>query len=415
MITETSKLSVYRYLLTLEVLFPGENPVKINNANINSILIDKDFDNNFFPIFCINLFFETDIYYKIMKNRNSVRFKVKLEKYVHPRDESTTSVFKYRKVIFNDIFVSFIKDNEPNIHKDIIDKAEKSTDGNVPYTGTEFDLFLFKESDMISSKKMINTVIQKGSMTDTLTYLLSKSGVKKVLMAPLDNINSYEEILLMPMPVIQNIIYLEKQYGFYKNGTVLFYDLDNIYLVPKSSTATAYKTGEFKTTILTYYKSDSALSSTSGSYEDKINKTNIIHINKDNISFNSTGLIDEQLTGSNISFVDTTNNEMTTVHPNVQNRNTKNTKVYVNNFSNEYLPTIIENHKSEEDNIISALIYDFDMDALSPNKKFVLSFQDTEIQKKYGGNYRITNTKLVMLKQGDAFDISGEIILKKPI
>lgn len=415
MISETAKISNYRYLVTLEVLLPNKDPIKINNANINSIMIEKDFDNNFFPIFCMNVFFETDIYYNIMKYRTSVKFKVKLEKYIHPIEETETSVFKYREVVFNDIFVSFIKDNEPNIHKDLLNKTERSDDGNVPYTGTEFDLFLFKESDMKNSKTMVNTVIQKGTMTDTLTFLLSKSGVKKVLMAPLDNIDSYEEIMLLPVPVIQNITYLEKQYGFYKNGSILFYDLDNTYLIPKTSHAAAYKTGEYTTTILTYYKSDSSIGSAPGSYKDRTNRTNIIHINKDNIFFHSSGLVDEQLTGANISFVDTTNDELTTVHPDVENRNSKNTKVYVNNFSNKYLPSIMENHKNEEDNVISALIYDFDIDALTPNKKFVLSFQDTEIQKKYGGNYRITNTKLVLLKQGESFDINGEITLKKPI
>ena len=413
MINETAKASYYRYLVNLEVLIPKQNPIKINNVNIGSILMEKDFDNNFFPILCVNLFLETDIYYQIMKNRTTVRFKLKIEKYIYPENETNT--IKYRELVFNEIFTTYIKDNDPNIYKDLINQTESGGVDAVPYKGINYDLYLFKETDMNSSKKMINTVIQSGTMTDVLTFLFSKSGIKKVLMAPLDNTEVYNEILLLPTTVIQNVVYLEKQYGFYKNGTVFFYDFDTVYIIPKSAFATAYKTGEYRSTILTYYKSDSAIAASPGSYRDTTRKQNIIHINRDSIYFKSNALLDEQVTGSTLSFIDPITNEVTSITPDVENKNSKNTKVVINNLSNKYLPTMIENQKIEEDSTISVLLYDFDIDAITPNKKIVMSFEDTEIQKKYGGNYRVSYTKLVLNKQGEEFDIAGEVTIKRPM
>ena len=103
------------------------------------------------------------------------------------------------------------------------------------------------------------------------------------------------------------------------------------------------------------------------------------------------------------------------ITPDVENKNTKNTKVVINNLSNKFLPSMIENQKIEDDSIISVLLYDFDIDAITPNKKIVMSFEDTEIQKKYGGNYRVSYMKLVLNKQGEEFDIAGEVTIKRPI
>ena len=71
----------YRYILSVcDILIPNKDTIRLNNPNILGFTIEKDFDNDYFPIFNLQLSLSQLQYYTILENKTTVRFKIRLEK-----------------------------------------------------------------------------------------------------------------------------------------------------------------------------------------------------------------------------------------------------------------------------------------------------------------------------------------------
>lgn len=402
-----NKSSYYRYMITAcDILIPNKDTIRLTTANILGFTIEKDFDNDFFPIFDLKLNINYSQYYTIIENKTTVKFKVKLEKFMYKDD----AVINYKETVFDTIFSIFIDDNSSFLDKELYETSVKTL-GSVENRITH-DFYLFKDNDITSSKKVINRVARRAHMTDCIIYLLSTSGANNVLMSPLENNSIYDDIILPPTTVIQSLKYLEKQYGFYSHGALFFYDFDMVYFINKRAECTAYRTGEYKEVIIQIYKTLNSNAQTPGNFKDTKTKTYTLHISRGNVRMTTESMINEQTEGKNITVVDTKNNTSTTVTPNIQSRNDTNNTI-VNNFHNPYLNKMIENAKYENDNIVTLDIYDVDIGCLTPNKKFLLSFEDKSIDQKHKGNYRLNHLLITFTKNGDFFISNGVIQLKK--
>ena len=53
---------------------------------------------------------------------------------------------------------------------------------------------------------------------------------------------------------------------------------------------------------------------------------------------------------------------------------------------------------------VNIIMKDIDLELLSPNKCFKLIFQDTKLNEKYGGTYRIAKTLSTLTKLGEELD-----------
>ena len=93
----------YRYKVSsLVIIIPGENDVNVLPGLISDFEIIKDFDNNIFPIFHINIKLDTATYYRILENKTTVKFKLRVEKYIHGDS------FSNSKVAFDEVFAVYL-------------------------------------------------------------------------------------------------------------------------------------------------------------------------------------------------------------------------------------------------------------------------------------------------------------------
>lgn len=407
-----TRSNFYRYMMTkFDVIIPDEEPMKLGTANIVSFRIERDYDNLFFPIFQVMLRIDYPLYYKIVKNKNKVKFNVKLESYQY----TPTREIKFRETVFDTTFTLYTEDNNYFTDENKLYKTMMNITDN-QLTGGIIELYLFKEDDIDASRKVFNKVISSSTMTDAVVYMLSKSGINKVLMTPMQNTSTYNEILLLPTSVIMNMINLEHKYGFYKNGAVFFYDFSNVYLLSKTATANTFRTNEYTDVIVEIYKTNNNRHFTPGNYKDNITKTYTLHVNREHVSFATSSIVENETTGTDTTIVDGQSNTTKTVSPDVEVRGNKNTKTMVDTTGNKYLNTMIENKKIEDANKLSINIVDFDIAILTPNKKFSLSFEDKVAQKRYGGDYRLSSEVLLFTKEDEyAYSIEGVVTLKKPM
>lgn len=402
----------YKYKIqSAELLLPNKSPYTIDPIKISDIKIEKDFEVNFFPLFSFTLALSIDEYYMILENKTNIQMKLRFE--YSKFDNNETELFT--KLIFNDIFSFFIDENTPNFDKEIYNKQKevenRGENGNLRDFSNSIELYLFKENDLNNSKKIINKVITRGTMLDSITYLLSSAGFRKVMLEPLDNNRIYNEILLPPTDVIKNLSYLENQYGFYNAYSTLFMDFDIAYLLSKKSGGgRVYKTNENRKTNLYIGSNSSPETVYSGGYTDTTSYN--IYITKDAVQFNSTTMTDDQIRGTNTLLV---NGKTGDVHditsPSIAKGN-GNYSVKVDLYDN---PFMVEAIKMDNEGSYVAVINvsEFDYFAFTPNKEFMLIFEDNGIGKQYGGSYRLTKCNMNFKKEGATYSLNGTMVLKK--
>lgn len=398
----------FRYKITgADILLPKEDPIKIEPEALSDIQIIKDFDKSFFPIFKTVLALDPQTYFKIIDNKTEVRFRIRLEYYKY---KENTPLAHTTKLIFNDIFTAFIDEDTPSLDPKLMRAAKEKEltrkDGKVLNSfGSSIELYLFKEETLNSSKKVINKVISKGTMTDAVAYLLSKSGVKNVLMDIFDNKSSYEEIILPPFTILGNLTYLEKQYGFYNTYATMFFDFDTAYIVDRTNKCTAYKKNEQKRIILNISAEATKTGFYSGTAEERDSYT--IIITRGSVAFANDTISQDQIQGTNVMSIDSMNGDSTEIKTSTVNRGDGGMKVLVNKYGNKYLESC-EKYDKEENSMTAAVdVVDFDMSFITPNKEYSFVFEDNALNKTRGGIYRVSKVIYDLKKHGDFYSIEG--------
>ena len=78
----------YQYIIKeFFILINGEN-IRINNERIGAIKIVNDYVENLFPIMSITLNLDAGLYYKIIKNKKDVKFKLRMQKFYRKNMDS---------------------------------------------------------------------------------------------------------------------------------------------------------------------------------------------------------------------------------------------------------------------------------------------------------------------------------------
>jgi hypothetical protein len=188
----------YKYKIdSFDIFFPNETPKKVDPKQISGLIIERDYDNDYFPVIKIGLSVEPTLYSKIRETKLDVRFRIRLQKYIYDENKK----FKFKYDVFNTLFAPFMNDNTPFIEEKSVKKEKDTlrTDKTPKDLYAEYTFYLFRESELFAAKKYLNTVLSNATMTDAITYCLSMCRFDNVLMSPIENKESYTEILLPPM------------------------------------------------------------------------------------------------------------------------------------------------------------------------------------------------------------------------
>jgi len=408
-----NNMRTYKYTVdSMDILFPEEaEPTKISPNFITGIFLEHDFDNDYFPVFKLSVAIEPKIYFKILSNKLKIRFRLRMQKFAYDGNKE----FQFKKDMVNTIFCVYIDENTPYFdEKTYIESKKVERTGLTPRDlSNVYSFYLFKESDLDNSKKIINNVITNSNLTDTITYLLSTCGMKNVLMTPLDNKNVYKEILLPPLTLLNNLLYLNEQYGFYNKGALIFFDLLMMYIIDCNSKCTAFVKEEYVRTIFNIKESNDPNSFTTGSFVMEKEKENHVNVLSNNVNIYSGSVVADQLMGNNFIIIDPKQGSVQNIKPETVQRGVGTYQVLVNNYANEYSNNDAKTRKIENNTIINLSISDFNIDAITPNKEFVFIFDNTKINSSYSGSYRLTKRILQFKSEGSEFIMSGLCEFKK--
>ena len=406
---EELKVNMYRYILSdFDILFPNKT-VKVEPRFISSISIKKRFDENVFPIFKVSVNLKTRVYYELIKRKDEVKFRVRLQKFYRNLYEEDS----IKKDEINDVFISFIEEDTPFFDEKLFDKkVEVEGEENTPENmSNNIDLFLFKENDINATSKVLNTVLTSANMTSAVSYVLSEAGFKKMLISPFHNSAFYKELVIIPATALGIIKHLENQYGLYNSKAILFMDIDRGYLINKSKNCIVYEKAEIKETHITIKEPSDDKNYSSSCKEDLVDKKYYINLCDRQISIKNLSISNDPIEGNNSIFVNRTGGSK--VRPGSFQRGSGTYKVRMNITDNKYLEKVEEYEQSENNVVLTINIEDFDIKAFRPNKQFTFKFENPKISSNYSGNYRLIGIDIFLNKQGEEFFISGKAVFKK--
>jgi len=404
----------HRYIVeSLDVLLPGRpEPIKVEPNLINSIMIEKDFDADYFPVLRLSVMMSSDLYYTIVANKTEVRFRMRMQKYAY----DSKSSLKFKKDVFNTVFCIFLDENTPFLEHKTLEATQKVT-GNEKFPqnvgGNECIFYLFKENDILNSRKIINKVFSSATMTNAVTYCLSVAGFNNVLMTPFENTKSFKEVIVPPLPLLGNLEYLENQYGFYTRGALIFFDIDRLYILDKNPKCTAWAAGEYQKTVFHIKHSTNPDQFSPGSYDDATNKQHFINLPPTSIVMDTPSVVVDPIDGNNLYIINTIAGYTHDLKAYISHRGGGTYKVKVNKYNNEYINWAEKWRREENGRLVQITIGDFDIEALSPNKEFMFLFEDSGFNASHGGNYRISKTIFTFTKQGEEFSISAMATFRK--
>lgn len=392
----------------IDMILPNKEPIAVDPIRVSAFDITKDFDSSFFPIVHLVLNVSKDMYYDIIENKTSIKFRINLNS-LNLSDEK-----QLPKNVFNSLFTPFIDENTPYMERELTKKVRETEGTKDIITLRDFEnileLYLFKEDDIVNAKKITNVVIKRATMIDTITYLFTKSGIKSnVLMEPLDNNNIYNDIIIPPSNLLANLAYLENQYGLYNTWSTLFFDIDRIYLLSKRGGCWAYSTNEPKKVILNVGSNTSpnGIYSTGGLN----NGVYRFNITKNAINVSSLSMTEDVIIGNNTIMINSITGETEKIDSKFIDRG-GNYKVLVNKYDNPFIIQA-EKNDNEDSYIVNINLKEFDMRAFTPNKEFIIYFEDEKANKEFGGLYRLTKVEYVFSKDGSMYSISGIMTLKR--
>jgi hypothetical protein len=274
------------------------------------------------------------------------------------------------------------------------------------------DIFL-PEKDLLNTKMHLNTIIEESDMATALTYCLTAGSFSKILMTPIENTIMYKEILLPGLTLLGTLKYLDSQYGLYSRGSLIFFDLDAIYIIDRNPKCTAWRQGEYFQTVFNINSSVNPVYLSPGSYDNEHERRHYINVPLDAINMFNTSVTNDQIEGNHIYIVNSLSGKTTDIKSNAPQRGDGTYKVLFNKYNNEYAAKAEAYRRNENGNIIQINLGDIDIEALTPNKEFLFTFEDLVFNRDHGGSYRIIKSTMVLAKQGEEFSMSVMATFKK--
>jgi len=208
---------------------------------INSINVRRNYMEESFPLFVINMMTTQQVRDKMRDNDVSINLKV--TKYFD-LDSETNADSTEQPVIDSAIFDTTIRIYEKNYTTSSQKLEDDDEEGDNPSTVLQLIPYQFTgiPNELISkNKEVINEIYEDAKMNDILVHILSSIENNEIFIDPSDNNEKEMSLIIPPLNIIPSLKYLQNSYGIYNSGMGLFFDLNRTLLFKKFNKNRNYK------------------------------------------------------------------------------------------------------------------------------------------------------------------------------
>ena len=362
------KLKNVLYFMQSFVISAGGKSFEVPRPMILNIDISKDFDSMIYPLWYVSINVPLWFYTQITKNPDSISVSMNLQYTLAETSENLVSTINPLTTEVSGNFKAIIpattQIGDYSSQKEV-EKYTESYNKNYSYNEYAFiELALYNTAAYNASFNKLNAVISSTNLTNAVTYCFNKCGITNILMTKADNNTVYNEFKIWPQSGIKNIFRIVEDYKFHNNGSTLFFDLTESYLITNKIGCYAWKNNEYKAThFLSLTEYNNLLSRFEGIYINTKEKYNVIAVERN--SYRSQDI-------SNTPLLKETNE----------------TEIFQINTKNAL------------------------MSMLSPNKEFIVNI-DSPDNKKYNGKYRMRSYSVNMTPSGEYLQPNFVITLRR--
>lgn len=377
----------------IQVIFEDGSTTTIPSMNIMSYSIEKNFFDNFLPIFEVSCMVNYDLYKKI--NTEKCRYKIDFQKFFVRANIETTfnkNDSLFLKNYLNGIFINInTGDNTPDLTNSLSTRDGSNLDqpNNFQKSQLELSLFLFLEG-CLDYTKLNNNIFQDVTIPETILGLATITEQRKIMLALPDNKSTRYENVIIPndLTFLGAMYYLQSVYGIYNKSLVVFNDFDYLYIIDKDNVSKAFLRSDITKVYINYYDITDANGNINGHYEGS-NYYEIYSTNRPPVQVPKDTT--EKLLGKNINSINTINGDVSNSYDN-------DTKILDNKYNNKYS----ENSFEYEKNLlycIEAKFKDVDPEMFQLNKEYYFKFNSEDLNyMKYDGQYKLVSLQLLFNK-----------------
>lgn len=388
-----SDVQKYRYKVAQCTLMMGDETIEVRPEAVGGMMIEESFSSASYPIFRLNIATDSDTYYKISKNKTTLKVHLNIQSYHVTTDVNGNLVNESaKKVWINDNFCTISSNIAVDKGKDISMKEDrtKANPGDSEDRHYVSELYLWRVETANGFKKVLNAVLHKTTMSSIIAWALSSAGISNCIMSPLENNDRYDEILIPPLPIDRLIQHLDAMYGFYKYGSLIYFGIKNSYILNFNGKCTAWGRGEVQNVTLLIPKTTANESSEDGGAVDKGDSSHYIYMRYLDTDFSSPSTVDNVTNGTDAVVVTKTTSDVTrSKGKSVSTNDKNNTNVISNSTENKWIAETYTAQASSKKNVITGMIKNADLDDLTPNKIFTVAVEDPSETKNSKGNYKL--------------------------
>ena len=419
---KSSQLRKYKYCVSSCIIMYNGKAESLKPDNVTGMQIINDYIENTFPVFKLNLQIKRKLYYDILKNKNDVKVHLKIQKYYKIDFGNKKKKKKSpKKTWLDETFVLIMDENSHPRAEDIDNKNDKvekkKKKGDASASGdneNSMELYLYRPEVASSMKKQVNIIFKKTNLISAVTYLLGLAGIRNVICAPFENNTEISQLFIPPLSINRAIQYLDIMYGFYANGSVIYYGLQYSYILNFKGGCNVYPSGDKKEVTFLVPKKSSTEGVQGGSVAKASDKYYIC-LEYDQMSFSNESISSDVINGTDAIIIDPNDASIETTSSTTITNGSSNYRSIENSTANKYLGTTYAAQTSACSNIITGSIVDCDIEAFEPYRLFNFVFEDSKIVNKYNGKYFLSQCSYDFVNESGKgeFDLQVGLTLRK--
>lgn len=412
-----------KYQVPNLIFMIGSESIPMNMSNILSIEYMNNYDFDIMPILKISLRMDIRQKLLILKNKRDVQVKLEIDRI--GRDLSNEEFITSPVELWNSVFNLYLSDEDESI--DINDLNERLAQNeenpdqqdpnkeNYYESQNVFEIYLLNKELLEASRFSFNKVYTETNLQNAIGQMLTESGHKAVLMSKIENDEVYKELVLPPNPVYKQLIYLDQYYGLYKNGAMIYYDIDRLYVLNLTGRITAARQGQWNETTFVVTNNQNSIPGNGmihkggdATYFPSILNSDINTTNFTRNESESEGKL------TKIVVTDTTDID---VNQDVESNGSNNAINYEYiKDSNKYTQEVVRARRAENENMLYISAENLDISAFTPNKVYRVVYDDETNQQKYGNRlYRICYGYHYLAMEGEEYMKAAHHITLKQV
>lgn len=409
-INDTDTLVTYYYdVKSVNICFKNNDDGDSTNTKVlkpeqlKSLYILNDYMGNMFPVIQAKFSMSAKLYYRVIRNKDTVKFAFNIRKYYTKRSSEDKSL--YEKYI-NKSFSLILDDDDEDLYSKVREKnnGANQSEEDLNEQAQEVEFYLFRSDLIKATKKNINKIFQESTITNAIAFILGKMKVHDMLMSKADNGTIYNPIIIPPMKYSEALKYLDTFYGIHKTGTLTYFGITRSYMVKFEGKCSAYEKNEIKDVVIIIPEAGSSTTQASCSVLKKgASKKYYLIADYDTVEFSNESVTDSLLNGNEVEIINTNSGKIET-----SASKTDDSKAIIENMGkNRYFKSIYKKLKAGLNKVITLDFDDIDLDALEPNKKFTFNFEDRSLSKKYKGTYILGKSEIALGRSGEDLHVTA--------